>query len=107
MVNKAAVTTHSVAVNHEAAIQVKAIVVRVTEVGRGHAFFEHLVRHHFADIFQNKLAILDWQLCANTPTLKRNNILHVVHQIIETRKLRVPLYIIFVTFELSLLYLTN
>lgn len=50
VIDETAVAAHAVAVYHQAAVQVEAVVVGVVHVSGGHSFLELLVGYYFSDV---------------------------------------------------------
>lgn len=71
MVDETTIPAHPVTVDDQTAVQVQAVVMGVVDVNGGHPFFELLVGHHLAYVFQDEFAAFDGKFGPDAPTLKR------------------------------------
>jgi len=64
------ISSHAMPIDHQPAIEVKAVVVCVMDVACCHPCFELLLTHHFSYILKNELTRLNSILSLHSPALQ-------------------------------------
>ena len=61
------ISSHSVPINNQASIEMKAVVMSIVDVDGVHSFLELLLRNNFTDVFQDKFSRLQRLSTSHTP----------------------------------------
>lgn len=73
MIDKAAITSHSMAIYNHSSIKIKAVMMGVICISGLHPVLEFLFTHDFPNIFQDERSPFDFHCCSDSPALIRGH----------------------------------